>query len=100
MRAIGISLRLGEIGERLLQQRSLTGKVPSHGPENMAEIENHWNWAVEATLRYKAKNVKPAEQERIWDSLIVPLPKWTHALDFAAVFEDAGSFYTRRGKKE
>ncbi|KAG8887658.1 hypothetical protein FRB99_004214, partial [Tulasnella sp. 403] len=115
-RAIGISLKLGEIGEQLLDTSKKTGKPNEYGPNEYGpndenEVEDHLNWALEESLRAiqgqrtetgkPVKDAKPnesGEAKREEGELV--LPRWVDGVDVGAVVERVADYYSRKGKRE
>lgn len=105
-RAVGIAIKLGDIGERLLKSKAFnSSKTAQYGPENDAEVEAHYNWAVTEIL--KAANptaaLKPDDAQankKIPPTERLELQQVVDGVELTSVMEIVADYYRRRGKPE
>lgn len=110
---MGVSLKLGEIGEQLLKRRQLSGKPAKYGPQTGDEVERHYSWALEELLRNlpqirQARSNPALDEASKVPSGTVPndesgltLPRWADGVDLVNVLETVAGYYSRRpGRQE
>ncbi|KAG8948755.1 hypothetical protein FRC04_009366 [Tulasnella sp. 424] len=101
-RAIGIALKMVELGEQILRERAL-GRAPTdskYGPVNEAEIEGKLDWALREALRMQNVSVKPSEKDEEKENAMLSLPTWAKGVTLASTMERAAEYYSRKGKLE
>ncbi|KAG9030618.1 hypothetical protein FRB95_003761 [Tulasnella sp. JGI-2019a] len=100
-RAVGIAMKLGDIGDRLLRSKAMASSK-QYGPKDDTEVEAHYNWAVTEMLKSataiksdEAKMAKAAPPEERLE-----LPQFVDGVDLTSVMEIVAEYYRKRGRPD
>ncbi|KAG8854109.1 hypothetical protein FRB96_007815 [Tulasnella sp. 330] len=105
-RAVGIAIKLGDIGERLLKLQAINpSKAAQYGPEDDAEVEEYYNWAVTTILKAanptalaKPDEVKGDKETPPTEQLV--LQNFVDGVELTSVMEIVADYYRRRGRPD
>ncbi|KAG9022972.1 hypothetical protein FS837_006062 [Tulasnella sp. UAMH 9824] len=100
-RAIGIALKMAELGEHILHERA-PGRVPecaNYGPADEAEVKEKIDWALTEALGLRSASVHLWETGKKQNDTL-NLPGWVKKVNRISTVRRVEEYYSRKGEIE
>lgn len=100
-RAIGIAVKMAELGEHILHKQALgiAPKGADYGPTDKAEVKEKFDWALTEALRLRNTSVQPPDTGKKEEDTL-NLPEWVKKVDLTSIMTRVGEYYMREGEIE